>query len=108
MSEQQHHHHHPPDLADLVQDLDLNTPLHELIGDPAILEQPITFEPQELEQIDRLADEYLHELAEAGLIPKAPPLDMDLETLELFEWGRQLEKFFRDHRGHDRGDDFGR
>jgi len=104
MSEQQHHHH-PPDLADLVQDLDLNTPLHELIEDPAILEQPVTFEPQELERLDRLADEYLHELAEAGLIPKAPPLDMDLEILELFEWGQKLEKFMKDH---DRGDDFGR
>jgi hypothetical protein len=69
-------------LPDLVQDLDLNTPLHELIEDPTILEQPLTFSPQELEQLDALAREYLQELAERGMIPDLPPMDMDPKLLE--------------------------
>jgi hypothetical protein len=72
----------PPELRDLVQDLDLNTPLHELVEDPAILEQPIEFDPQELERLDALAREYLQELAERGMIPDTPPMDMDPTLLE--------------------------
>jgi hypothetical protein len=80
MSEEQQQS--PPELRDLVQDLDLNIPLHELIGDPAILEESIQFSPQELEQLDALAREYLQELAERGMIPDLPPMDMDPKLLE--------------------------
>jgi hypothetical protein len=80
MNEEQQQPH--PELRDLVQDLDLNTPLHELIEDPAIFEQPITFSPQELEQLDALAREYLQELSERGMIPDIPPMDIDPKLLE--------------------------
>jgi hypothetical protein len=79
MSEEQQS---PPELRDLVEGIDLNTPLHELIEDPAILEQPIQFSPQELEELDALAREYLQELAERGMIPDLPPMDMDPKLLE--------------------------
>jgi hypothetical protein len=80
MNEEQQQPH--PELRDLVQDLDLNTPLYELIEDPAILEQPIEFSPQELEQLDALAREYLQELYERGMIPDIPPMDIDPKLLE--------------------------
>jgi hypothetical protein len=104
MSEQQQRHH-PPNLADLVQDLDPHTPLHELVGDPAILEQPLEIDPKELERLDALTSEYLHELAEAGLLPEDPPLDMDSEILELLDTNRKLSDILKER---DRDSDFGR
>jgi hypothetical protein len=72
----------PNQLHDLLQDVDLTTPLHELVQDPALLEEPLMFEPQELERLDALAQEYLQELAEQGMIPDIPPMDIDPTLLE--------------------------
>ena len=71
-----------PSLHDLVQDADLTTPLHELVEDPALLDQPIEIDPQELERLEMLAQEYLQELHEQGLLPDAPPMDIDPQLLE--------------------------
>jgi hypothetical protein len=69
-------------IRDLVQDLDLTIPLHELVGDPALLDHPIEIDPQELKYLEALAREYLQELSEQGLIPDLPPMDIDPKLLE--------------------------
>lgn len=70
------------DLHDLVQDLNLFIPLSELIEDPALLDQPLEFDPQELERLDAEALEYVQELIEQGMIPDIPDIDIDPKLLE--------------------------
>lgn len=69
-------------LQDLVQDLDLNRPLHELVEDPAILKQPVEIDQQELAHLDALAREYVQELRDQGRLPDTLPMDIDPRLLE--------------------------
>lgn len=65
-----------------LEGLDLEQPLWELIGDPAWLEG-VTFEPDELTHLEELGREYAQELAERGMLPETPPMDMPESLREL-------------------------
>jgi hypothetical protein len=83
------------DLHDLVQDLDLNKPLYEFIEDPALIEQAIEIDQQELERLDAVAREYYQELQERGMLPDLPPMDIDpklLEPTEEIDRGTDFER----------------
>jgi hypothetical protein len=64
-----------------LEELDLDTPLSELVEHLDELEMP-QFEPEELERLEALAREYIQELFERDAIPDLPPMDIDERLLE--------------------------
>ncbi len=70
------------DLYDWLQQLDLETPLAELIADhPEWMETP-ELDPHELERLDTLAHEYAQELADHDLLPSFDVMEHETPFVE--------------------------
>ncbi len=73
-----------PEQADFYQwleELDLDTPLSELVEQPDSLEMPL-FPPEELDRLEALGHDYAQELFDRDAIPDLPSMDIDERLLE--------------------------
>ena len=79
------------DLLRWLEQFDLDRPLLDYIGDPALLE-PISFEPEELRELEALGLAYVQELNEQGLLPDFPQVQNKGEPKRQPEKGFDLSR----------------